>query len=75
MLEERIGGLTLSEQRASSALSDATARIHEQKNQHHVCYTQRSALHSAEVIIVVDSAGHGGKAEGVESSLANRAAE
>jgi hypothetical protein len=37
VLEERIEGLKLSEQRANSALSDAKARMHEQKEQYNVC--------------------------------------
>ncbi len=39
VLEERIEGLKLSEQRANSALSDAKARMHEQKEQYNVCST------------------------------------
>ena len=36
VLEERIEGLKLSEQRANSALADSKARMHEQKEQYNV---------------------------------------
>ncbi len=38
VLEERIEGLKLSEQRANSALADAKARMHEQKEQNNVWF-------------------------------------